>query len=91
MLRSKHGQVGQIGGGMQINTGKAKDRFSELINLLVSHQEEEIIIANRGEPVVKMVLYDMPPVRQAGLAKGRVTVPDDLDASNDEIAEMFGV
>ena len=76
---------------MQINTGKAKDRFSELINLLVSHQEEEIIIAHRGRPVVKMVLYDMLPVRQAGLAKGRFTIPDDFDACNDEIAEMFGV
>ena len=76
---------------MQINTGKAKDRFSELINLLLSHEEEEIIIANRGEPVVKMVLYQTPAVRQAGLAKGRFTVPEDFDACNDEIAEMFGV
>ena len=31
------------------------------------------------------------PVRKLGIADGRYNIPDNIDACNDEIAQMFGV
>ena len=76
---------------MKINTAEAKNRFSEIIRLLQTKQEEEILIANRGTVIVRMVLFDDAPKRRLGLAKGKWEIPDDIDECNDEIAEMFGV
>ena len=77
---------------MTINTADAKNRFSELIHLLQTKQEKEILIANRGNVIVKMVLFDNNEKRKLGLAKDKwKNIPEDIDEGNDEIAEMFEV
>ena len=77
---------------MTINTADAKNRFSELIHLLQTEQEKEILIANRGKVIVKMVLFDNNEKRKLGLEKDRwKNIPEDIDEGNDEIAEMFEV
>lgn len=76
---------------MQVNTADAKNKLSELIHLLQTGQEEEILIANRGKAVVKMVLFRQEPKRRLGMARGKWAVPDDIDDCNEEVAGLFGV
>ena len=76
---------------MQVNILEAKTNLSNLVRLVETGQEERIIIARYGKPVVKMVLYNDAPVsKRIGVAKGKLKSPDDLDKYNDEIAAMFG-
>lgn len=76
----------------QMNVLEAKTNFSKIIAMLENHEEDEVIIARSGRPVVKVTL--IPPVdvsQRIGIAKGKFIVPDDIDEMNDEIASMFGV
>ena len=75
---------------MQVNEMQAKTEFTELIRLLESKQEDCIIVARDGRPVVKIVLLDDNPVsRRIGIAKGKFRAPEDFDANNDEAAAML--
>ena len=77
---------------MQVNVLEAKTNLSNLIKLLESGREERIIIARYGKPIVKMEIYSNVPVsKRIGVAKGKLQVPEDIDACNDEISELFGV
>jgi antitoxin (DNA-binding transcriptional repressor) of toxin-antitoxin stability system len=83
--------INQGGMEMQVNILEAKTNLSNLVRLVETGQEERIIIARYGKPVVKMVLYnDVPVSKRIGIAKGKLKSPEDLDKYNDEIAEMFG-
>lgn len=76
----------------QMNVLEAKTNFSKIIAMLENHEEDEVIIARSGRPVVKVTL--IPPVevsKRIGIAKGKFIVPDDIDEMNNEIASMFGV
>jgi len=76
---------------MQVNILEAKTNLSNLVRMVETGQEERIIIARYGKPVVKMVQYnDVPVSKRIGIAKGKLKSPEDLDKYNDEIAEMFG-
>ena len=76
---------------MQVNVLEAKTNLSNLLRLVETGQEESIIIARYGKPVVKMVSYNDTPVsKRIGVAKGKLKSPEDLDEYNDEIAVMFG-
>lgn len=76
---------------MQVNILEAKTNLSNLVRMVETGQEEQIIIARYGKPVVKMVQYnDVPVSKRIGVAKGKLKSPEDLDKYNDEIAEMFG-
>ena len=76
---------------MQVNILEAKTELSKLIRLIETGKEESIIIARYGKPVVKLTPYtDVPVSRRIGVAKGKLQAPADLDAHNDEIAELFG-
>ena len=63
----------------KVNIHEAKTQLSRLLQRVAAG--EEIVIANRGVPVARLV-----PVRQAkahrelGIESGRVTVADDFDA-----------
>lgn len=74
---------------MQVNIHEAKTRLSELLQLL--DREEEIIIANRGTPVARLLPYREKEKRKIGLLKGQYKAPVDFDECNDEIAKLFGV
>ena len=76
---------------MQVNILEAKTELSKLIRLVESGKEESVIIARYGKPVVKLTPYTEVPVsKRIGVAKGKLMVPADLDAHNDEIETLFG-
>ncbi len=76
---------------MQVSVLEAKTNLSNLVKLVESGKEDQIIIARYGKPVVKMVICNETPVsKRIGIAKGEFKAPDDLDKYNDEIAELFG-
>ena len=76
----------------QVNVLEAKTEFSRLIREIETGKEDRIVIARYGRPIVKMTLYNEVPVeKRIGVARGKVSVPDDIDVHNHEIAAMFGV
>ena len=78
---------------MRVEVSDVKDKLPELVGLIVSEQEDDIVISIHGIPAVKMERYIQPDVsKRIGVAKGKFIVPDDFDTMmSDEIAEMFGV
>ena len=74
----------------QVNVLEAKNELSKLIHMLESGEEDHVIIARNGVPVVKMVLYPPKNVKtRIGTAKGKFTAPDDINLYDDEILAMF--
>ena len=60
--------------------------------MLERKEEKEVIVARAGKPVVKITWIEQDDVsKRIGIAKGKFTLPDDIDECNDEIARMFGV
>ncbi|MBM5815545.1 MAG: prevent-host-death protein [Cyanobacteria bacterium K_Offshore_surface_m2_239] len=52
--------------------------------------ESEVVIARKGRPVARITSLDTPqPPRRLGVARGQFSVPDDIDAANPLIAELF--
>ena len=76
---------------MQVNILEAKTNLSSLVRMVESGQEDMIVIARYGRPVVKITVFNDAPVsKRIGIAKGRLKTPVDLDRDNEEIAAMFG-
>lgn len=75
-----------------VNMLEAKTTLSKLVDQVESGLEQEIIIARNGKPAAKLVrIGDKPaPEKRIGIAKGAFTVPDDIDADNATIANLFG-
>ena len=63
-----------------VNIHKAKTNLSSLLARV--ERGEEIVIANRGVPVAKLVPFQARRDRRASLGqdRDRFTVPDDFDA-----------
>ncbi len=77
---------------MQVNILEAKTNLSNLIRLVETGKEANIVIARYGKPVAKIVPLDAErDVQRIGVAKGKLKSPVDLDEHNDEIASLFGV
>lgn len=75
----------------QVNMLEAKTELSKLVNMLETKQEEVIYLARNGKPVVQMTLIPKKPVcKRIGVAEGKFRVPDEFDAWDREIEEMFG-
>jgi antitoxin (DNA-binding transcriptional repressor) of toxin-antitoxin stability system len=75
-----------------INMLEAKTHLSRLVEALESGAETEIVIARNGKPAARLVPLRAEPVGvRIGVAKGKFTMPNDIDGANDLIAEMFGV
>ena len=76
---------------MQVNILEAKTNLSSLVRMVESGQEDMIVIARYGKPVVKITVFNDAPVsKRIGIAKGRLKTPMDLDLDNEEIETMFG-
>ena len=76
----------------QMNVLEAKTNFSKIIAMLERKEEKEVIIARAGKPVVKIIAIEKEDVsKRIGVAKGKFSIPDDFDESNEEIARMFGI
>jgi prevent-host-death family protein len=73
-----------------VNMFEAKSQLSRLIEAIETQQEKEIIIARHGRPVAKLVPLDTTPntALRIGVAK-HLIIPDDIDAHNDQVAELF--
>lgn len=75
----------------QVNILEAKADLSRLVQLLETHQEEVILIAKDGVPIVEMKLAKRRPApKRIGIAKGKLHVPDDFDKWDCDVADMFG-
>jgi prevent-host-death family protein len=61
-----------------VNTHEAKTRFSELLRLV--SDGEEVIIANRGVPVARIVPLCDTRSQQQGKYRGQIAIADDFDA-----------
>ena len=76
----------------KMNVLEAKTNFSKIIAMLERGEEKEVIVARAGKPVVKITWIEPVDVsKRIGIAKGKFTLPDDIDECNDEIARMFGI
>ena len=76
---------------MQVNILEAKTKLSSLVRMVETGQEDMVVIARYGKPVVKITVFNDTPVsKRIGIAKGRLKTPVDLDQDNEEIAAMFG-
>ncbi len=73
-----------------VNMLQAKSSLSRLVDAIESGREREIVIARNGRPAARLVpmatAFDGPRI---GVAKGRFEVPDDIDASNEDVARLF--
>lgn len=75
-----------------MNMLEAKTNLSRLVEAVESGAETEIVIARNGKPAARLVpLRSEPGGARIGLAKGKFTMPDDIDGANDLILEMFGL
>lgn len=73
-----------------VNMLEAKSTLSRLVEAIEQGREREIIIARHGRPAAKLVPLEAAPAGpRLGVAKGRFTVPDDIDAHNAEVAELL--
>lgn len=74
-----------------VNMLEAKSSLSRLVEAVESGRAEEIVIARNGRPAARLVpIAEQPAGRRIGVARGRFEVPDDIDAHNDEVAELLG-
>ncbi|MCK9488489.1 MAG: type II toxin-antitoxin system prevent-host-death family antitoxin [Xanthomonadales bacterium] len=75
-----------------INMLEAKTHLSRLVDAIEQGTQKEIIIARNGRPVARLVpVRKGVPARRIGVAKGKFRAPEDIDAGNDLVAEIFGV
>lgn len=72
-----------------VNMLQAKSSLSRLVETIELGEEREIVIARNGRPVAKLVPINATAEKRIGIAKGLFEVPDDIDAHNDEVANMF--
>jgi antitoxin (DNA-binding transcriptional repressor) of toxin-antitoxin stability system len=69
---------------------QAKTTLSKLVEAVESGREKEIMISRHGMSVAKLVSVARQPLQQRiGVAKGRFSVPDSIDDSNELITKMF--
>jgi prevent-host-death family protein len=73
----------------EVNTHEAKTQLSRLLRRVAAG--EEIIIANRGVPVARLVpVSTKEPKRKLGIYGDSIKISDDFDAPlPDEILDLF--
>lgn len=73
-----------------INMLEAKTHLSRLVEAIEQGTQREIIIARNGRKVARLVpLEQAEASRRIGVAKGKFELPDDIDADNEAIANLF--
>jgi prevent-host-death family protein len=69
---------------------EAQSDLSRLVDAVEGGAETEIVIARNGEPVARLVpIQRVSAGQRIGIAKGKFKVPDNIDADNALIAELF--
>ena len=75
-----------------VNMLDAKSSLSRLVHDLETGGAQEFIIARNGRPAARLVplqAANADRARRIGVAKGRFTVPDDIDRRAQEVADLF--
>lgn len=75
-----------------VNMLDAKTSLSKLVHDLETGGAQEFIIARNGRPAARLVPLHAGKTdrsRRIGVAKGRFSVPDDIDKANLEVAGLF--
>ena len=75
-----------------VNMLDAKSSLSKLVHDLESGGAQEFIIARNGRPAARLVPFHTSAAdrgRRIGVARGRFSVPDDIDKSAGEVASLF--
>ena len=82
----------------KMNVLEAKTNFSKIISMLENHEEEEVIVARAGKPVVKITLLPKQNLAdKIGMFAGEMDLPDINDEiwdpcawSDEELKEIWG-
>ena len=77
-----------MSGQTTIGMRDAKAKFSKLIRQIENGSTREIVLTRAGKPVAKLVAVT-PGTIKLGIADGAFHIPDDIDAANPAIEEMF--
>ena len=73
-----------------VNMLDAKTQLSRLVESVEDGSQPEVIIARNGRPAARLVPIARQPVgKRIGVAKGKFTIPDDINADDDAIAALF--
>jgi antitoxin (DNA-binding transcriptional repressor) of toxin-antitoxin stability system len=73
-----------------VNMLQAKSNLSRLVDSLERGTEREFVIARNGRPAARLVPMEHSGAGQRlGVAKGQFSVPDNIDAHNSEVAQLF--
>jgi len=73
-----------------VNMLEAKSSLSRLVEAIEQGREREIIIARNGRPAARLVaIKETFSGPRIGIAKGKFEVPGNIDACNEEIAQLF--
>jgi len=73
-----------------VNMLQAKSSLSRLVEAIEQGEEREIIIARNGRPAAKLVPIETNVGgKRIGVAKGLFVIPDDIDACNSQIENLF--
>jgi prevent-host-death family protein len=73
-----------------VNMLEAKSHLSRFVEAVETGAEAEIIIARNGRPVARLVPLKAVTVgKRIGIARGKFTVPDDIDTDEAAIAALF--
>lgn len=75
----------------QVNMLEAKTDLSKLVRMLETKEEDVIYLARNGTAVAQMTLIPKASCqKRIGAAEGKFKIPDEFDAWDKEIEEMFG-
>ncbi len=82
----------------KMNVLEAKTNFSKIIAMLENHEEEEVIVARSGKPVVRISLVPKQSIiEKLGMFAGEMDVPsiddenwDPCAWSDEELKEVWG-
>jgi antitoxin (DNA-binding transcriptional repressor) of toxin-antitoxin stability system len=73
-----------------VNMLEAKTHLSRLVEAIETGAATEVVIARNGRPVARLTGLQAPPrPRSLGVARGRFSLPDSIDAANSQIADLF--
>lgn len=64
----------------QFNMFEAKTNLSKIAKMLESGEEDYVVIARNGEPLLRIILEPKVDVsKRLGIAKGKTNIPNDFD------------
>ena len=72
----------------QVNIADAKENLEELIKLLQTKQQDEIILTQDGKPTAK--LEAVKDVRTLGIGEAELKLPPNFDEVFDSLDEEIG-